>query len=79
MAGLRGVSAKAKLCPSAPRAHEGLRGHSAVTGIVTVFAFLHGVVKMQQLELDMEQQTGSKLEKEYVKAIYGHTADLICM
>ena len=34
VAGLRGVSAKAKLCPSAPRAHEGLRGHSAVTGIV---------------------------------------------
>ena len=27
-------------------------------------------VKKQQLELDMEQQTGSKLEKEYVKAIY---------
>ena len=27
----------------------------------------------------MEQQTGSKLGKEYVKAIYGHTAYLICM
>ena len=27
-------------------------------------------VKKQQLELDMEQQTGSKLEKEYVKAVY---------
>ena len=27
-------------------------------------------VKKQQLELDMEQQTGSKLAKEYVKAIY---------
>ena len=27
-------------------------------------------VKKQQLELDMEQQTGSKLGKEYVKAIY---------
>ena len=26
-------------------------------------------VKKQQLELDMEQQTGSKLGKEYVKAI----------
>ena len=26
--------------------------------------------KKQQLELDMEQQTGSKLGKEYVKAIY---------
>ena len=27
-------------------------------------------VKKQQLELDMEQQTGSKLEKEYIKAVY---------
>ena len=27
-------------------------------------------VKKQQLQLDMEQQTGSKLGKEYVKAIY---------
>ena len=29
-------------------------------------------VKKQQLELDMEQQTGSKLGKEYVKAVYCH-------
>ena len=28
-------------------------------------------VKKQQLELDMEQQTGSKLGKEYVKTVYG--------
>ena len=27
-------------------------------------------VKKQQLETDMEQQTGSKLSKEYVKAVY---------
>ena len=27
-------------------------------------------VKKQQLELDMEQQTDSKLEKEYIKAVY---------
>ena len=31
-------------------------------------------VKKQQLELDMEQQTGSKLEKEYIKAVYCHPA-----
>ena len=31
-------------------------------------------VKKQQLELDMEQQTGSKLGKEYVKGVYCHTA-----
>ena len=29
-------------------------------------------VKKQQLELVMEQQTGSRSEKEYVKAVYGH-------
>ena len=29
-------------------------------------------VKKQQLEMDMEQQTGSKVGKEYIKAIYCH-------
>ena len=33
-------------------------------------------IKKQQLELDMEQQTGSKLGKEYVKAVYCHPAYL---
>ena len=36
-------------------------------------------VKKQQLELYMEQQTGSKLGKEYVKAIYCHPACLAYM
>ena len=31
-------------------------------------------VKKQQLELDMEQQTGSKLGREYIKAVYCHPA-----
>ena len=35
--------------------------------------------KKQQLELDMEQQTGFKSGKEYVKAIYCHPAYLTCM
>ena len=35
--------------------------------------------KMQQLEPDIEQRTGSKLGKEYVKAVYYHTADLTYM
>ena len=30
-------------------------------------------VRKQQLELDMEQQTGSKLRREYVKAVYCHS------
>ena len=29
-------------------------------------------VKKQQLKLDMKQQTGSKLEKEFIKAVYCH-------
>ena len=36
-------------------------------------------VKKQQLEPDMEQQTGSKLGKEHVKAEYCHPAYLIYM
>ena len=36
-------------------------------------------VKKQHLELDMEQQTGSKLEKEYVEAVYYHPAYLTYM
>ena len=36
-------------------------------------------VKKQQLEPDMEQQTGSKLGKEYVKAVYCHLAYLASM
>ena len=36
-------------------------------------------VKKQQLKLDMEKQTGSKLEKEYVKAVYCHPAYLTYM
>ena len=36
-------------------------------------------VKKQQLELDMKQQTGSKSEKEYIKAVYCHPAYLTYM
>ena len=36
-------------------------------------------VKKQQLELDMEQQTDSKLGKEYNKAVYCHLAYLTYM
>jgi len=31
-------------------------------------------VKKQQLEVDMEQQTGSKSGKEYIKTVYCHRA-----
>ena len=36
-------------------------------------------VRKEQLELDMEQQTGSKSGKEYVKAVYCHPAYLAYM
>ena len=36
-------------------------------------------VQKQQLELDMEQQTGSKSGKEYSKAVYCHPAYLTSM
>ena len=36
-------------------------------------------VKKQQLELDMEQQTGSKLGKKYIMAAYRHPAYLTYM
>ena len=35
--------------------------------------------KKQQLEPDIEQQTGSKLEKEYIKVVYCHPAYLTYM
>ena len=36
-------------------------------------------VKKKQLELDMEQQTGSKLGKDFVKAVYCHPPYLTYM
>ena len=36
-------------------------------------------VKKQQLELNMEQQAGSKLGKEYIKAVYCHAGYLTSM
>ena len=36
-------------------------------------------VRKQQLELDMEQQTGSESGKEYTKAVYCHPAFLTYM
>ena len=36
-------------------------------------------VRKQQVKLDMEPRTGSKLGKEYVKAVYYHPAYLTCM
>ena len=36
-------------------------------------------VRKQELELDLEQQTGSKSGKEYIKAVYCHPAYLTHM
>jgi len=40
---------------------------------------LYAGCRKQQLELDMEQQTGSKSRKKYVKAVYCHPAYLTSM
>ena len=40
----------------------------------SVFWETYMQIRKQQLELDMEQQTGSKQEKEYGKAVYCHPA-----
>ena len=36
-------------------------------------------IRKHQLELDMEQQTGSKQGKKYIKAVYCHPAYLTCI
>ena len=36
-------------------------------------------VKKQQLELELEQQTGSKMGREYIKAVYFYLAYFIYM
>ena len=36
-------------------------------------------VRNQQLEVDMEQQTGSKYKKEFIKAVYCHPVYLTYM
>ena len=46
---------------------------------LTCFLRICMQVKKQQLELDMKQQTGSKQEKEYSKAVYCHPAYLTYM
>ena len=40
---------------------------------------IHMQVKKQQQEMDMEQQTGARLGKKYVKAVYCHPAYLTYM
>ena len=47
--------------------------------LCSIFLFLYIPYIIVQLELDIEQQTGFKSGKEYVKAIYGHSAYLTYM
>ena len=48
-----------------------------LTWLLRNLYFSGNQVRKQQLELDMEQQTGSKLGKKYVKSVYCHPAYLI--
>ena len=52
----------------------GISGH-----LIWLLRNLSMQVKKQQLELDMQEQSGSKLGKEYVKAVYCHPAYLTYM
>ena len=47
--------------------------------LCSIFLFLHIPYIIVHLELDMEQQTGSKSGKKYVKAVYCHPAYLTSM
>ena len=42
-------------------------------------AYKYELIKKQQLKLDLEQKTGSKLGKESIKAVYCHPAYLTYM
>ena len=42
----------------------------------SLYADQEVTVRTGQLELDMEQQTGSKAGKEYIKAVYCHPCSL---
>ena len=44
-----------------------------------LYAGQEATVRTGQLELDMEQQTGSKQEKEYIKTVYCHPIYLTSM
>ena len=46
---------------------------------ISAFWEIYTQVKKQQLEPDLEQWTGSKSEKEYIKAVYCHSAYLTSM
>ena len=57
--------------------HSSADGH---LGCFHVLAIINSMqVKKQELEQDMEQWTGSKMGKEYVKAVYCHPAYLTYM
>ena len=52
----------------------GILGH-----LTCLLGNLYAEVKKQQFEMDKEQRTGSKLGKEYIKAVYCHAAYLTYM
>ena len=69
----------AKSGPRSAFINKVLLGHSCIHSFVHGYAITCMQVRKQQLELDIEQQTGSKYEKEYVKAVYCHPAYLTYM
>ena len=60
--------AKAFECESQRTVENSSRGEYQTTWAASWDTYMQ--VRKQQLEMDMEKQTGSKLGKEYVKAVY---------
>ena len=48
--------------------------HNKLWKILKEIGIPDHLIRKQQLELDMEQQIGSKSEKEYIKTVYCHPA-----
>ena len=62
-----------------PDVQAGFRKCRGTRDQITNIHWFMEKAREQQLELDMEQQTGSKSGNEYVKAVYCHPACLIYM
>ena len=67
------------LCGSQQTVGNSSRDANSIPPTCLLRNLYEAMVKKQQLELDMEQQTGSKSRKEYIKAEYCHPAYLTYM
>ena len=69
------ITPKPLMCVDHNKLWKILKGMEIPDHLICLLRNLY--IKKQKLELDMEQQSGSKLGKEYVKAVYCHPDYLI--